>query len=365
MRLMMLMLLFAAAVLRGDRAAGDAGDVSARRRTRGARRRRWPRAATSSTATARRSRGRSTPGRSRSTRSKLIGDQTRDRARSSPTLMPERGDQAWFYGQLTKDVSASPISSAAPSPALVEQVNALGEPAIVFARETAAAVSAVDAGGARARLPVDRRPRHARDGARARRAADRPGARAASRSRCRSTRACRRRWRASSAARWPPIRRAARRASCSTSHTGEVIAMVSLPIFNPNRVGMAGTEQLRNNDDAERLRAGLDVQADHDGGGDRHRRGHRHGAPLRRDRAAAGRPLHDPRRSRDQKRWLNIPETLIHSSNIATARIADEIGRGSGCRRCSASSASTPSPTSSCARRAGRCGRPTGRGRRR
>jgi cell division protein FtsI (penicillin-binding protein 3) len=27
-----------------------------------------------------------------------------------------------------------------------------------------------------------------------------------------------------------------------------------------------------------------------------------------------------------QKRWLNIPETLIHSSNIATARIADLIG---------------------------------------
>jgi cell division protein FtsI (penicillin-binding protein 3) len=28
--------------------------------------------------------------------------------------------------------------------------------------------------------------------------------------------------------------------------TGEVIAMVSLPTFNPNRVGMAGSEQLRN-----------------------------------------------------------------------------------------------------------------------
>ena len=36
----------------------------------------------------------------------------------------------------------------------------------------------------------------------------------------------------------------------------------------------------------------------------------------------------DPRRPRRQKRWLNVPETLIHSSNIATARIADEIGRG-------------------------------------
>ena len=27
-----------------------------------------------------------------------------------------------------------------------------------------------------------------------------------------------------------------------------------------------------------------------------------------------------------QNRWLDIPETLIHSSNIATARIADEMG---------------------------------------
>src|SRR3546814_13061135 len=28
------------------------------------------------------------------------------------------------------------------------------------------------------------------------------------------------------------------------------------------------------------------------------------------------------------KRWLNVPETLVHRSNIATARIADEMGTG-------------------------------------
>jgi cell division protein FtsI (penicillin-binding protein 3) len=28
-----------------------------------------------------------------------------------------------------------------------------------------------------------------------------------------------------------------------------------------------------------------------------------------------------------QRRWLNVPETLVHSSNIATARIADELGQ--------------------------------------
>jgi cell division protein FtsI (penicillin-binding protein 3) len=35
--------------------------------------------------------------------------------------------------------------------------------------------------------------------------------------------------------------------------------------------------------------------------------------------------IHD-HRGDEQRRWLNIPETLIHSSNIATARIADEVG---------------------------------------
>jgi len=35
--------------------------------------------------------------------------------------------------------------------------------------------------------------------------------------------------------------------------------------------------------------------------------------------------IHDDRGD-EQKRWLNIPETLIYSSNIATARIADEMG---------------------------------------
>ena len=38
-----------------------------------------------------------------------------------------------------------------------------------------------------------------------------------------------------------------------------------------------------------------------------------------------GYTIHDDR-GHEQKRWLNIPETLIYSSNIATARIADEVG---------------------------------------
>ena len=50
-------------------------------------------------------------------------------------LMPDRGDQAWFYAQLTKNASFAYLQRRA-SPALVEQVNAIGEPALVFARET-------------------------------------------------------------------------------------------------------------------------------------------------------------------------------------------------------------------------------------
>jgi len=43
-------------------------------------------------------------------------------------------------------------------------------------------------------------------------------------------------------------------------------------------------------------------------------------APLK----VGGFTIHDERG--DPKRWLNIPETLIYSSNVATARIADEVG---------------------------------------
>ena len=44
-------------------------------------------------------------------------------------------------------------------------------------------------------------------------------------------------------------------------------------------------------------------------------------APLK----VGGFTIHDERG--DPKRWLNIPETLIYSSNVATARIADELGK--------------------------------------
>ena len=49
--------------------------------------------------------------------------------------MPEAGDQAHYYALLTSGKSFIYLQRRA-SPALVEQVNAIGEPAIVFDRDT-------------------------------------------------------------------------------------------------------------------------------------------------------------------------------------------------------------------------------------
>ena len=108
--------------------------------------------------------------------------------------------------------------------------------------------------------------------------------------------------------------------------TGEVIAMVSLPVFNPNRSGEAVPEARRNNVTQSVYELGSTFK------------------PLtmanaidtgvitnlgRRVDATA--PIQIGRfKIKDdhaQRRWLNVPETLVHSSNIATARFADELGQ--------------------------------------
>lgn len=107
--------------------------------------------------------------------------------------------------------------------------------------------------------------------------------------------------------------------------TGEIVAMASLPVFNPNHIKGSSEDMLRNNVTqsvyelgsafkpiamAEAINSGVvkDISRRFD----------------------ATSPLQVGRfRIKDdhaQNRWLNIPETLIHSSNIATARIAEEIG---------------------------------------
>ncbi|MGN5374394.1 peptidoglycan D,D-transpeptidase FtsI family protein [Sphingomonas hankookensis] len=108
------------------------------------------------------------------------------------------------------------------------------------------------------------------------------------------------------------------------SDTGEVIAMTSLPTFNPNHVTAntgqmntvtQGVYELGSAFKPLTMAAALDTGV----------------APSLSKRYDATQPLAvGGFRIRDdhaQKRWLNIPETLVHSSNIATARIADEMGQ--------------------------------------
>jgi cell division protein FtsI (penicillin-binding protein 3) len=108
--------------------------------------------------------------------------------------------------------------------------------------------------------------------------------------------------------------------------TGEIIAMVSLPVFNPNKSGEADPESLRNNVTqsvyelgstfkpltmANAIESGL--------------------VPNLGKRFDATEPISvGPFKIKDdhpQRRWLNIPEALVHSSNIVTARVADMLGK--------------------------------------
>lgn len=106
-------------------------------------------------------------------------------------------------------------------------------------------------------------------------------------------------------------------------HTGEVVAMVSLPSFNPNKIeGIIP----RNNVTQARYELGSTFKpiamaaAIESGTVTSMSRRFDAVAPL-----AIGR-FHI-RDDHPQKRFLNIPETLIYSSNISTARIADLMGR--------------------------------------
>ncbi len=108
-------------------------------------------------------------------------------------------------------------------------------------------------------------------------------------------------------------------------NTGEIIAMVSLPVFNPNRSGEADPEAMRNNVTQSVYELGstfkMITMANAINTGvitDLSRR------------VDATVPIEVGRfkisDDHPQRRWLNVPETLVHSSNIATARFADELG---------------------------------------
>jgi len=108
-------------------------------------------------------------------------------------------------------------------------------------------------------------------------------------------------------------------------HTGEVAAMTSLPTFNPNKLTGSDPATRRNAVTYNLYELGSTFKplsiaaAIDDGVVTNMARRYDASAPL----AIAGFRIRDSHPGR----WYNVPETLIQSSNIATARIADELGR--------------------------------------
>ncbi|ANC85987.1 MULTISPECIES: peptidoglycan D,D-transpeptidase FtsI family protein [Sphingomonas] len=253
---------------------------------------------------------------------KIIGDKMEIAARLA-ALMPDRGDQAWFYHQLTRNISFVYLQRRA-SPALVEQVNAIGEPALVFARETQRLYpQSTMAAHALGFLSTDGHGMSGMERVLDERLLDpaqagKPVALAI------DARV--------QAAMESELGRAMGTFSARGAggivmdvHTGEVLAMVSLPTFNPNRVGMAGSEELRNLTTQSVFELGstfkpITVATAIDTGTITMNRKFDATHPLK----VGGFTIHDERG--DPQRWLSMPETLIYSSNIATARIADEVG---------------------------------------
>jgi cell division protein FtsI (penicillin-binding protein 3) len=108
--------------------------------------------------------------------------------------------------------------------------------------------------------------------------------------------------------------------------TGEVVAMASLPTFNPNKVKGTDPQAFRNNMTQSVYELGSTFKpitmavAIESGVVSSMSRRFDATAPLQVGRFAI-------RDDHPQRRFLNIPETLIHSSNIVTARIADALGK--------------------------------------
>lgn len=107
--------------------------------------------------------------------------------------------------------------------------------------------------------------------------------------------------------------------------TGEVMALASLPSFNPNLIDMASTPNIFNRVSNQVYELGstfkpITVAAAIDAGTvtDLSRR-YQSARPI----AIGGFQIRD---SHSLGASLNVPEALIHSSNIVTAQIADELG---------------------------------------
>ncbi|GGE88550.1 peptidoglycan D,D-transpeptidase FtsI family protein [Sphingomonas prati] len=108
-------------------------------------------------------------------------------------------------------------------------------------------------------------------------------------------------------------------------NTGEIVAMSSLPSFNPNRTGNVPYELLLNKSVSNVYELGstfkMLTMANAIESGVVTSMSKRYDATHA--LAVGGFHIRD---DHPQNRWLNVPELLVHSSNIATARIADELG---------------------------------------
>ena len=253
----------------------------------------------------------------------IMGDR-QELAAKLAALMPERGDQNWFYAQLAKPVSFTYLERRA-SPQLVEQVNALGEPAIVFARETQRLYpQSTLAAHALGFLSTDGHGMSGMERVLDGRLLD-PEHKGEPVALSIDTRV--------QAAMESELSQAKTKFQARGAaglvldvHTGEVIAMVSLPTFNPNRVGMSGLNELRNVTTQNVYELGSTFKpitmatAIESGVVTDMSRRFDATQPLK----VGGFTIHDA--EGDPRRWLNIPETLIYSSNVATARVADLLG---------------------------------------
>ncbi|MFT3967068.1 MAG: penicillin-binding protein 2 [Sphingobium sp.] len=109
------------------------------------------------------------------------------------------------------------------------------------------------------------------------------------------------------------------------ANSGEIIAMASLPVFDPNKLSNETMDARRNDIVQSVYELGstfkpLAIAAAMDAGvvSSMSKR-YDATAPL----SVGGFRIHD---DHSMGRWITVPEILIHSSNIGTARIADEMG---------------------------------------
>jgi cell division protein FtsI (penicillin-binding protein 3) len=253
----------------------------------------------------------------------IIGD--RHQIASQLAAIIPTHDEAYFYAKLTQSVAFTYLERRA-LPDTVEKVNAIGDPAIVFSREperlypqssmAAHVIGFVDFDGHGGRgmeraldarlidpttrddpvaLSIDTRVQAAME--------------------------------SELGAAMTSFQAKAAIGIVEDIHTGEILAMTSMPQFNPNNIKDATPDELRNNATQSVYELGSTfkpftmAEAMQSGTVTSMARRFDATKPLQVGRFT----IHDDRGD-EQRRWLNMPETLIYSSNIATSRIADLIG---------------------------------------